>query len=109
MNISVLICAVIGALVISALAGFLTFIIITNLISFIGRSLSFWWLVLKADKFHDGNVIKDSYKKRKLYKIRLLFRIMKREGPKIMLFKNDDSLYNEYIYWSPAEKYVKEK
>ena len=109
MNISVLICAVIGALVISALAGFLTFIIITNLIFLIYRSFSFWRLALKADKFHDGKTIKDPYKKRWFYKTRLLLRILIKEGPYLMLFRQGDSLYSEYLYWSPAEKYVKEK
>ncbi|MFW6047544.1 MAG: hypothetical protein ACOCP4_07165, partial [Candidatus Woesearchaeota archaeon] len=77
MDLYVIFCKYVGIVFVSGILMFILFYSIAFVYIMLRRSISFWMLCLKADKFHGGKVIKPLFRKKKFYKIRLLFLTIK--------------------------------
>jgi len=107
MDLYIILCKYIGIAIVSGFLTFILFYFISFIYIMLHRSISFWILSLKADKFHNGKVVKSPFRKSKFYKIKLLFLIIKAHGLKFAMFGKKDSMSNEFLYWSPSKKYIK--
>lgn len=99
----------IGRVTLLILAIFIVFCIASLLFSWMKNCTSYWLLLLRAEKLH-GDVIKEDYKRRFLWKVRgLTGTLFSARGIKLMLMESSTTWSNDRWSFNPKHSFVRGK